>query len=391
MTEPNDLYKILGFNTLNNLKNMETPKDNELISKILPSGAIVYLIAMPGVGKSLFTLLLMLFGVMQKTLFNTLEVKKKFNVLYFDKENITHKFAERMQMLIKGMNLDIPENNTFLHTTNQDIILGIDMKKEPTSQKDGEYSNGHIHITIENGEKISSVNWVSVIEQLIVENSINVVILDSLIRFLPDGIDENKAQDMKKIFHLLRPLLEKYEVSFWILHHTSKTGISRGSIEVDAGADVVLYLKHYVDAKKKINRDIIILSQDKARYTKHIEDIWFKINEVFENGEVVGLKIETIEEIVEENKKTGKSENKKEQGKYDKRLISQETIKSIQDDIIKWIAENDIKKFKTEDIRNYLESLYEPDILISNFYGAINPLVENGTLRKPKIGHFEAT
>lgn len=94
--------------------------------------------------------------------------------------------------------------------------------------------------------KLDNFNGAMKIEELITTYKPDVVVLDSMVRFM-DG-DEDKASDVRLVFENLKKLLSRFQVSFFILHHTRKGNGTktkslddlRGSSDFGAFADAIL-------------------------------------------------------------------------------------------------------------------------------------------------------
>ena len=87
---------------------------------------------------------------------------------------------------------------------------------------------------------------VAQLEEDIKNSRAEVVIMDSFARFFVGN--ENSADDVKKSFQLLKPMMEKYGCSFIIIHHFNKGGGSdmnslRGSSDLAAQCDTIMVIK----------------------------------------------------------------------------------------------------------------------------------------------------
>lgn len=121
--------------------------------------------------------------------------KKKRRVLYCDKENNDQIIRSRLLALHKGHNLN--------------------KKKFP------------LHILRRNGDLLNS-DFVAALDSYIKENKIEIVFFDTLHRFA--DYDENKSDDLNRLYTMVfQPLIEKYGISIFFLHHTKKDGGYRGS------------------------------------------------------------------------------------------------------------------------------------------------------------------
>ena len=134
-------------------------------------------------------------------------------VLYIDEENGEANLIRRFQQLAEGQGETIKPN--VFYTSFESI-------------------------------KLDSYNGAMVIEELIMAYKPDVVFLDSMVRFM-DG-DEDKASDVRLVFENLKKLLARFQVSFFILHHTRKGNGTkakslddlRGSSDFGAFADAIL-------------------------------------------------------------------------------------------------------------------------------------------------------
>lgn len=89
-------------------------------------------------------------------------------------------------------------------------------------------------------------NYISQLEEDIKHSKAQVVIMDSFVRFFVGN--ENSADDVKKSFQLLKPLMEKYGCSFIIIHHFNKNNQNnksamdslRGSSDLTAQCDTIM-------------------------------------------------------------------------------------------------------------------------------------------------------
>ena len=83
------------------------------------------------------------------------------------------------------------------------------------------------------------------LEEDIKNSKAEVVIMDSFARFFIGN--ENSADDVKKSFQLLKPMMEKYGCSFIIIHHFNKNNTNnmnslRGSSDLTAQCDTILVI-----------------------------------------------------------------------------------------------------------------------------------------------------
>jgi hypothetical protein len=128
-------------------------------------------------------------------------------------------------------------------------------------------------------------------EQLIIQTRPNLIILDSLVRFMTG--DENSATDAKKCFDTIKYYVKKYGVSFVILHHMRKNGGNgkndmRGSSDFSAFADNI-----FISTKK--TRDVFELKQVKSRHNP--EEMLFKIRIQHVGTDGIRLALDSSENV----------------------------------------------------------------------------------------------
>ncbi len=122
----------------------------------------------------------------------------------------------------------------------------------------------NLHLSISNLIKLNTedaTNLTAIIEYI----KPDVVIIDSMVRCMQG--DEDKSKDVRRIFDNLKPILtENPDISFLILHHTTKgknRGMDtlRGSGDFAAFANVILMFtarKNYIHVEVVKNRDMDI-------------------------------------------------------------------------------------------------------------------------------------
>jgi hypothetical protein len=138
------------------------------------------------------------------------EVKKR-RVLLVDEESRERTLKERTRKVLSDL------NSTQRHNFKYSISKGIKFDEKNVSQ----------------------------LEEDIKNSKAEVVIMDSFARFFVGN--ENSADDVKKSFELLKPMMEKYDCSFIIIHHFNKGDSSdmnslRGSSDLAAQCDTILVI-----------------------------------------------------------------------------------------------------------------------------------------------------
>lgn len=157
---------------------------------------------------------------------------EKGNILYFDEEN-------GEQALIRR----------FAQLRNEDEETEEDLN--------------NINLIVFSGLKLDEEDYIYALELLINEYKPNLIIFDSMVRLMTG--EEDKSGAVKQVFEGLKALMENYNISIVILHHTRKNGTGsdlrslRGSSDFGAFADVVLMIEktgHQVKITMEKNRHI---------------------------------------------------------------------------------------------------------------------------------------
>lgn len=262
-------------------------------------------------------------------LFNIFETKKS-KVLFLDEENGLPLIKERIRKIKEGLNI---KNDC-------DIAF---------------YSFG--------GFKLDSEDCIEKLSLFIEEYKPQLIIVDSFRRFI--RFDENEAGHVSCLFtDILRPLTEKYGVSWLILHHARK-GFSgknpsdemdelRGSSDLVNYADVVLMLQ-----RNRNSNDSLILKQLKCRYQQEIPSKVIRLD--WDND---CLKMECVGDI---------------------------EINSLADEkcaeaIINWMIETEITLFETNEA---IKAMQEKEYTKPTIERALRLLVDKAKLNKPQRGKYE--
>jgi hypothetical protein len=97
------------------------------------------------------------------------------------------------------------------------------------------------------------------IEKIIIEKNIKFVVIDALMDVVI-GADENSVKEMMPAFKYLRQISSRTGVTFWIIHHTDKSGKGyRGSSAIKGAVDSM------IEITKKENSDSIEIKSIKIR------------------------------------------------------------------------------------------------------------------------------
>lgn len=223
------------------LHNIEIQPTKWLVQGLIPEKSIVFLAGKRGFYKSFGSLHIALCLASGLPVFNRFSTIK-VGVLYIDEENGIELIKERCEKIKCGL----------------EIINDVDVA----------------FLSFEN-MKLDKSEWRDRLEKTLEEYKPSVIIVDSLRRVIT--FEENKAEDVNSFFtDILRPISEKYGVT-WILVHHLRKGISgrnpsdeldemRGSSDMSNYADVVLIFQRPKGAVDKF-----VLKQLKCRRSQEIE------------------------------------------------------------------------------------------------------------------------
>jgi len=255
----------------------------------------------------------------------------KFRILILDKENNADRIRRRIKKIFLGYGLS--ENAEGSIWFDPDITLN-----QPHTRDFSELS------------------------KIIEEKKINVLVVDSLVRFF-NG-QENSVDDVKEIYKTLRQLRDKHNLTIIILHHTRKSpGIKtaqdlRGSFDLVAAVDELFMLN-------KIRKNVYRLSQHKNRDSENIPDITFKVvDKIIDNQEAIYLEDASLEDMKVES-----------------------TIDSAKNSIKSWIKESKIKDFRTkETLAKHIDNHSK-----SAINGALEELCSEGYIKKLRQGRWRVS
>lgn len=245
-------------------------------------------------------------------------------VIYLDKENGIYIMRERKNMVKRGLGLE-------------DF-----------------YDVGFICFSTLKIDKLTDIHK---IEELIKENKPSVLVVDTYRRGI--SFEENDAGMVSKLFvDILRPLVEKYDLSIILIHHDRK-GESQGD-EMDmirGSSDLANYVDFIIKNDRK-GENTIILKQLKNRNAPEIRPI--------------NVGIETTPMMITFRNK----------GEYEKQSKDQTAAQIITD----WIINNRVKTFQTKDVK---EIAFKNGIKETNFKYALQNLQDDGIINKIFKGSYE--
>lgn len=253
--------------------NADIPPIEYLVDKIIPKASLIYVYGPPASFKTNWLIFCSLKLIKGNNIFN-FNVKKPKKVLWIDEENREIGMHDKLKKITKGMNFDI--NNT----------------------------NSECAIFYSNNFNILNIADIKSLEHYIKEGQFDLVVIDSIAKVFP--LSERDERDVRQIYSMLKPLMDNYNTSFVIIHHTRKLYQGQksrnmedisGSREFAAMADSMLYLQ-------AVGNNKFMLKQTKNRYDKNIKSINFTV----ESGEksliikFKGLAKENIEKVADKIK-----------------------------------------------------------------------------------------
>ena len=264
-----EMYKNqeeLKIITERELENLPEEKSKWIVKEILAEQSIAMYAGKTRTKKSLMATNLALSCCSGKKFLNTFETDK-CKCLYLDEENPKNLTRERAVILRKGL------------------------KIEPTDD---------LGYVIHSSLKIDSPKGINRLIELINKFKPKLIILDSLIRFLSKGTDENSSVQMSNILDDLRKLTTDYNVSFLIVHHMNKGRESNDEADTIRGSTDIInamdfgYLFSLVGDKVRIN-------QTKNRYKLELPP--FTVSTIAENdanGDTISLNFAITQTAVED-------------------------------------------------------------------------------------------
>lgn len=301
-----------------------------LVDNLIPERAIVFLVGKSDSYKSLGVLELSLCISRGLLLFNKFSTVAG-GVLYVDEENGLPMLKERLEKLKNG--------------------LGI-------------VDSGNINFLSFENIKIDRLEWKERLEKTLEILQPKVVIVDSLRRII--SFDENEARLTSELYtNVLKPLSEKYGVTWVLLHHMRK-GISgrtssneldevRGSSDFGNLADVVLLFN-----RPRGTIDRLVLKQVKCRGKRSIEP---KLIQLVWNEDETSLKMEYV-------------------GDAEETIFADELCAKA---IMSWVAEQQKASFETKEVFEVLKGQYAK----ATIHRALELLLNQNKIIRIKRGHYQ--
>lgn len=324
--EPEEKKPIKVF-SLGDLSKLEIKPVKWCVQDLIPEKSIVVLGGKRGTFKSFGAMNLSLCVASGKPFLNVFETTQT-KVLYVDEENGISILKERTHKLKTGLHLNEDKN--------------VDK---------------NVYFTSFENIKLDNPEWREKLEKAIKKFKPSLVIIDSLRRCITG--DENVAGEISRLFtDIIRPLSEKYGLTWILLHHMRK-GIPggrgarddmdeiRGSSDIANYSDVIIIFD-----RKRGEADKFVLKQVKCRRSGELPAKLVQLTWSDDN-----LKMECVGD-------------------------AQDTIYADQmcaEMIMNWLAEEQKHSFKTAELKVYMKEQKQSE---RTMYRALDLLQEGD---KPKI------
>ncbi len=302
--ERKELKSKLPILTASELLKFKKPKNFIIENHFFPSD-IIMSAGNSGSFKSLYTLYEAVCICKGRKLLNAFKTRKR-NVLILSLENSKFVDGSRLKTILRGLNVRKPNNLYFLSRGYEVDLLDKDFKEK--------------------------------LKDFIEEKKIGVLYIDTINPAIPE-IDDNKAQDVMRVFtHFFFPFTKK-GLAIKFLHHSDKNNRNfLGSMKWKANSDVYFFFDR--DSLK----NEITISNEKNRWGEHQN---LKIRVV---GDVIGTDfVKTSFELIEQKgfgrakiKKSTKTERAK---KKIQEILSKNS--ATYSELLKEVIKEDICKENT--------------------------------------------
>lgn len=220
---------------------MKPPENRWIVPGLIPRCGSTIIYGPGNEYKTWVTLgALLSFGSEEGRVFGGIEPEGVGTVVAISTEGIIEDFGERLQYFFRAQNAN-PSKINLLGSTR---VL-------PLNRKDG----------------------METFRQILGDIKPDAVLLDPYIHFFP-GMNENATEDAGRITSWLKDLIQEFETSITIIHHTNKAGTMRGSTVLYDWADSSIAFsaqrnKEIEGCEEKY--DIVRLVQDKSRLRGRVD------------------------------------------------------------------------------------------------------------------------
>lgn len=216
----------------NEVENMKIKSVEWLVKDLIPKHSLTLIGGKSASYKSTGTLHMAYCISEGKKIFSIFDsIKSK--VLYLNEENAWNVFKPLITKIRKG-SIDMEGSSNMFFSTFQDLRLDTQM-------------------------------GVKKLENVIEKQKIEVIVLDSLKRFI--GFEENNADKVNEFYiNVLKPLMVKYKISIILLHHTKKDVVGANKLDMLRGSsDFVNICDSIIFYKRKIGENKFEIEQIKNR------------------------------------------------------------------------------------------------------------------------------
>lgn len=216
--------------TAKQLYDLNIPPIQYLVEDLILDEGITYLVGPPGSFKTNLMLYIAKQGAMGKDVFD-FKTNKVFDTLWIDEENGKRRTRTCLHKLIDDKEIvDVDRNLVF------SCITGFRIDKPFTTS----------------------------LIQLLEKRKFNVIVIDNIARCLIGS--ERDEQDVAKVHNLLKPITEKYNVSFIIIHHTRKGDPNSledisGSRDFGGQCDRAFIIKEVMSMRKDDSKRFVVIQK----------------------------------------------------------------------------------------------------------------------------------
>lgn len=254
---------------------MNIPPKSWLIENIVSKGGLTYVFGPPGACKTTFMMYASLKASMGQNVMG-FRVNKKIKVAWLDEELSKDGVHYKLKLISNGM-----------------------------QYKDGD----KFEVFYDNYFNILNKGDVTLLEEFIADNNIDLVVIDSVAKVFP--ADEKDKAKVREVFANIKPVKDKTGCAFVILHHSRKVDIYddvtlndiSGSHEFAAQCDDLISLQYKGEYNDKSRYKMM---SHKPRYSKKMQSILFDLDSDDPDMEkCTELTLEYVglhKDIVEQNK-----------------------------------------------------------------------------------------
>ncbi len=246
-----------------------TKVNNFILEPFIPRQSIVLFDGLGEVGKTLLAMQLALSLAAGKSFLN-FEVKENRKVMYLTAEENEENFAERLNLLMKGLRIENQE------TLEQNLIwLSIYSQNFQCST----------YRLLKNTRKeIEPTEFYAYLVNAITHFKPSLIILDSLVNFY--GLDENSSEQASIFMENLKMITKNHDCSFMLLHHQTKEAMRVDGEKLFRGSMVFREQSRARITLQRIDENTKKLAIEKLNYYSQLRrDVYIKLATMNENEE----------------------------------------------------------------------------------------------------------